>query len=342
MRRFLSVIALALAFSASAVFANDPPKKYKVTMPVLGDGFHYYPLYIAQAAGFFAEEGIDIDWVKVNGGNVAAAAVMGGSAEVAPIALAHVIDSQQQGGALVAIASVYQVFAMPLVLSNGAIKKSGIEAGMPIDEKVKRLAGLRLGITSPGGSSDALLRSLFLARGMDPDKTVSIQPFGNGASQVAALEKNLTDGFVYPSPAPDIVVAKGLGSIMINPFAGEVPEIRDLPYIVMATTKDIWAKKPDAIRGVMRALAKASAFAQAKPAETKRLVRSYFKDIDDTLYDKVAEMNLVGIPADLRITKEQVEREIDWLNLSRTDKIKLNYGNVVLNEPVEQAKAARQ
>src|SRR5262245_39477100 len=74
MRRYLSVIAfmiaLASAFGASAVYANDPPKKYKVTLPVLGDGFHYYPLYIAQAAGFFTQEGIEIDWVKVNGGNV--------------------------------------------------------------------------------------------------------------------------------------------------------------------------------------------------------------------------------------------------------------------------------
>jgi NitT/TauT family transport system substrate-binding protein len=203
-RRYLSVAILALAFSASAVLAAEPAKKYKVTMPVLGDGFHYYPIYIAQAAGFFAEEGIDIDWVTVSGGNRAAAAVMGGSAEIAPFALVHVIKSQQEGGTLVAVASVYQVFAMPLVLSNAALKKTGITPAMPIDEKVKRLAGLRIGITSPGGSSDALLRSLFLARGMDPDKVVSIQPFGNGASNLAALEKNLIDGFIYPSPAPDL------------------------------------------------------------------------------------------------------------------------------------------
>ena len=70
MRRFIRLAilgsALCLALGATAARAAEPVKKYKVTMPVLGDGFHYYPIYIAQAAGFFAEEGIDSQIVDVD------------------------------------------------------------------------------------------------------------------------------------------------------------------------------------------------------------------------------------------------------------------------------------
>ncbi len=63
-------------------------------------------------------------------------------------------------------------------------------------------------------------------------------------------------------------------------------------------------------------------------------MRQYFKDIDDSIYDKVAELNLVGIPTDVRITEQQVSRTIDWMKLGTTKKINLSYDAVVLNAPV--------
>ena len=84
---------------------------------------------------------------------------------------------------------------------------------MPIDEKIKRMQGLKIGMSSSGSSTDALIRSLFLARGYDPDKVVNLQPLGNGPGPARCwfFEKKLIDGVVWPSPVPEIIEYRGLG-----------------------------------------------------------------------------------------------------------------------------------
>jgi NitT/TauT family transport system substrate-binding protein len=81
-----------------------------------------------------------------------------------------------------------------VALSNEAIEKVGITPDMKIDEKIKRMQGLKIGMSSSGSSTDTLIRALFLARGYDPDKVVNLQPLGNGAALLDAFEKKLIDG----------------------------------------------------------------------------------------------------------------------------------------------------
>jgi ABC-type nitrate/sulfonate/bicarbonate transport system substrate-binding protein len=97
-----AIVAAALAscvVGASSVLAADAAPKRKITITSVGDGFHFFPVYIARGAGFFAEEGLEADWVNVNSGTRQAASVMGGSAGMAPLALLHCIKSQAEGAA---------------------------------------------------------------------------------------------------------------------------------------------------------------------------------------------------------------------------------------------------
>src|SRR5471030_1396833 len=234
--RWSSVAAsamFALLAGAAAAQTAAPAAKQRITITSVGDGFQFFPVYIARGAGFFAEEGLDADWVNVGSGTKQAASVMGGSAEMTPLALMHAIKSQAEGADLVAFANLLNDWSMVVVLSNDAIKKAGIELAMPVDEKIKRLTGLKLGITSPGSSTDVSIRKMLLARGMIPDQVVKLQPLGDGTAILAAFDKKLVDGFVFASPVPEIVEARGLGKIVVNPMAREVPEQVGVPYAVM-------------------------------------------------------------------------------------------------------------
>ena len=136
---------------------------------------------------------------------------------------------------------------------------------MPADEIVKRLKGLKLGITSPGSTTDTMARTLFKARGMDPDQMVQLQPLGGGSNMLAALEKGLTDGFVWSAPQPQIAEKKGIGVIVIDPFERTVPEVIDVPYEVMALNKATIKENEDVIRKSIRAMTKGMKFAQEHP-----------------------------------------------------------------------------
>src|ERR1700726_4670292 len=122
MLRLLALLGIVL--SANAAAAAGPPKLHKITMPVVGDGLPFFALYVASAGGFFAKQGLDVQWLSVNGGTRQGGAGMGGSAEMTPLGLMHVIKSQAEGGNLVAFADSFDTYAMSVVVSNEAMKKS--------------------------------------------------------------------------------------------------------------------------------------------------------------------------------------------------------------------------
>ncbi|UUZ76948.1 ABC transporter substrate-binding protein [Polaromonas sp. P1(28)-13] len=248
----LGLAALASAISFSTAIHAQAPKK--VTIALAGDGLHVSTIHIANLGGFFKEEGIELDLVDVNSGPRQVAAMMGGSADFAILGFIHTIKAYNEGGEILAVASLFDVLDTHIFLTNDALKKSGITPDMPIDEKVKRMQGLRIGISSPGSTTDTVVRTLFKARGMDPDKVVQLQPLGGSSNMLAAVEKNLTDGFAWSAPQPEIAELKGLGKIVINPLKGEVPEMKDVPYQSLATSRQVYEKKPEETLRTLRAV----------------------------------------------------------------------------------------
>jgi NitT/TauT family transport system substrate-binding protein len=338
MRKILAGLFLATLVFAPAG-AQTQQKLEKLTITSGGDGMHYFPFYIARGGGFFEKNGIDAEWVNVNSGTRQAASILGGSADMTPMAFFHVIKARGEGADMVAISDVFDVYGMTIALSNEAIAKQGIKLDMSIDEKVKRLAGLKIGISSPGSSTDALIRSVLVARGYDPDKTVSLVPFGAGSSILAAFEKKLTDGVVYVAPVPEIIEQKGLGKTVINPFKNEVPELVNVPFVVTATSRATLQKKPDLMRRAMKALAEAMDFAQKNPEETAKIMRKYFPDIDPAVFPQVVETYRKASPHSPVLTQQQVDKTVAWMNIGAKQKVSAKFDEVVNDSLAKEAVA---
>jgi NitT/TauT family transport system substrate-binding protein len=342
MQRKMVVPAFVAALAAGAAFAQtpSPAARQKITITSVGDGFQFFPVYIARGAGLFAEEGLEADWVNVGSGTKQAASVMGGSAEMTPLALMHAIKSQAEGADLVAFANLLNDWSMVVVLSNDAIKSAGIELAMPVDEKIKRLSGLKLGITSPGSSTDVSIRKMFLARGMVPDHVVKLQPLGDGTAILAAFDKKLVDGFIFAAPVPEIVEARGLGKIVVNPMAREVPEQVGVPYAVMATSRATFAKKPELIRASARAMTKALIFARDRPEETLKVMQHYFPDVEASILVRIVTTYRAALPSTPVISRDEVASTVAFMNIGAARPIDVKYESVVLAEPAEAAAAA--
>ena len=166
----LAAILLALVVARSAA-AED---LQKVTIAFAGKGMSFLLQYIAIGAGFYKQEGLDPDSVDVASGTRQAAAVMGGSAEITQVGFAHTMHAVARGGQLVGICTGFDTYPIALVLSNDAIKRLGITNTMSLDEKIRHVKGARIGITSPGSSTDEFMRTIMLVRGMDPSHDVQL------------------------------------------------------------------------------------------------------------------------------------------------------------------------
>lgn len=322
----LAAVAAVFALMLCTVQAGEALKK--VTFAVGGDGFHMSTLHLAIDGGFMAGEGLEGEIIDVQSNSRQAAAVMGGSVDFATMGMVHVMKSHAQGGTLEAVCMLFKSLDVTLVISNDAAKRKGISEDMPLDEKIKRLEGLRIGVTSPGSSTDTVVRTFFVVRGMDPDKVINIQPVGSGASMLAAFEAGQVDGFAVSAPHVQVAVKKGLGIILANPLTGEVPEMKDIPYLSLVTSTDTVENRPELIRAMTRALTKAMLFAKENPDGARDIMRKHFDKVDDELFDEIWKTYKLGIPDTPVISRDQMERAVKWLNLTSVPPIDVSFDDV--------------
>jgi NitT/TauT family transport system substrate-binding protein len=341
MKRRRRIIALAIMFvavlSVACASAVAQTAKQKVSLAVAADSLQYSLMYFAIDGGGFAREGLEPEATIFDSGTRQSAAIISGGADFGPIGLIHAMKASAAGGSLVAVSRLFDVLDLYLVLSNDAVKKTGIAANMPIDEKIRRLKGLRLGITGPGSTVDTGVRSLFMARGMDPDQDVQLQPLGAPSTMIAALEKGLTDGFAYPAPYPSIAAERGLGQVVVDPFVDQIPEVNNVPYLVLVTGGDTLAKKPELVAKVTRAFAWGIKLAHDDPDAARRIVAKHLPDLGEKLMNALWPSYRKGIPDSTVITTVQFEATQKWLNLTSKPPVSLRYDEVVSAAASQQA-----
>jgi NitT/TauT family transport system substrate-binding protein len=341
--RIVTAAALSIGLLAAlggVALAQAKAPKFKIAIATSGDALHWYPAYVARAAGFFAEEGLEVDWVDVGSGTKQVAAVVSGGSALTPLGLQTAFQAAAGGADIVAVSALFDRFALQLVLSNAALAKSGINPGMTTDEIAPRLKGMRIAITGVGSSTDALLRSILAARGMEPDSTVRIQPLGSPPAIQAAFEKDMIDGYILSAPFPELVELRNLGKIVINPLNGGVAELDNVPYSAMMTTRKLINEQPEMIGAAVRALTRAMLFTQQNPKESQAMVKKLFPKLDPEIFAKAEPGYQAASSRTPVITRDQFDRMIAWMKLTSKEANALKFEQVVDNRFAEPAAAS--
>jgi NitT/TauT family transport system substrate-binding protein len=333
--RIMRLAAIALALAAARPAAAEELQTF--TIAFAGKGMSFLIQYIAMGAGFYKQEGLEPESVDVSSGTRQAAAVMGGSAEITQVGFAHTMHAVGRGGALVGIATAFDVYPIALVLSNEAIKRLGITDTMSLDEKIKRVKGVRIGITSPGSSTDEFMRTIMLVRGMDPTRDVQLQPIGIGAPMVAAMQQGATDGFAFMSPFTNISVSRGIGQIIADPMTGELSEYRDVPYQVITTSRATLAAKRPLLLHVVRALTRAMKFAHEDIEGSRKIARGFFQDTPEAEFNTAFDTYIKAVPTTPVISQAQVDNTVKMVNLTEKTPIATTYDQVVYSDLAREA-----
>jgi NitT/TauT family transport system substrate-binding protein len=324
--RVLALAVITLTLMGHPAVADD---LRKVTIAFAGKGMSFLLQYIAIGAGFYKQEGLEPESVDVASGTRQAAAVMGGSAEITQVGFAHTMHAVGRGGQLVGICTAFDVYPIALVLSNDAIKRLGITSTMTLDEKIRHVKGARIGITSPGSSTDEFMRTIMLVRGMDPSTDVQLQPIGIGAPMVAAMQAGATDGFAFMSPFTNIAVSRGIGQVIADPMTGQLPEYHDVPYQVITTSRETLAAKRDLLLHVVRAMTRAMTYAHEDEEGARKAVRPFFEGTSDADFNTAFDVYINAVPTTPVISQEQVDNTVKMVNLTEKTPMHVTYDQVV-------------
>ncbi len=344
MKRYVTAALGAFAFlfagGGAAVDAAAQAQKplTRVVAAMGSPGLIWTPLYVAKEKGFLAEEGLEVHNLTVEGAN-ALTAVLTGDAHVA-FGTAHLILARSKGEKLKAIVPMQEQFGAALLLSNAAIQSTGITPEMSVEDKLKRLKGLRIGISAPGATIDILIRALTSGVGLKPDQDLKLVPFGgDGVPMLAALERNAIDGFMYVAPWPEEAIARGLGRIVINPTIGEVKEVAGVSFLAFYGQEKWLESSPEQALGFTRAIAKALRFVHQEPKATLDILRKYVPDARPEVLQAAFDNYLKSVPKDPRIPRESMDKAVYFFNLGKPveRQVKQSYEELVAPQFAEQA-----
>ena len=263
MKRFL-LFFLILLVAVTACASDEPKELQQIRLPM---GFiadpQYAPFYVAVDKGYFAEEGIELefdysfetDGVALVGANELPFAVVSGE---------QVLLGRAQGLPLVYVFEWFQKFPIAVVSKVSA----GIES--PAD-----LNGRHVGLPGFFGASYVGYVGLLNANGLAQDQ-VNAEEIG--FTQVESLTTDRVEAVVgYANNEPVQLAALGEAVNVLY-----VSDYIDMVANGIITNEETIANNPDLVEGLVRALRRGLADTLANPDEAFTISKEYVEGLDDS------------------------------------------------------------
>lgn len=223
-------------------------------------------LYVAQDDGLFADENLKVEVVEVESGNDSIAALASGQAQYADVGFEDLVELSSQGEkSVVMVHSILNRVTLTLVMSRKVAESKGVDVNGPVEDRLRALKGVKIGITSPGAPSDTYLRFYLRSVGLNPDRDVEIVPIGGASALLAALEQGQIGAYNLSPPTPYIAEQKGFGRIIVDGPKGEIESLDNFSYTSWGVNRE-WAKEnPEAAAAFSRALTTATKKIKSNP-----------------------------------------------------------------------------
>ena len=188
-RRYLLGIALYLgAFCAGSPEVRAQaakPETADVTIGLSVNDSTFLPIYLAETAGFYKDEGLKVKVLAFRGGSDLTRALVAGSVQVAVAAPTSVLAAINAGEKV-------------KVFYGGFNQAPFFWYAAPSIKTMADVKGKRLGITRFGSSTDALTRFALVAAKLDPNKDVRIIQGGGSRLQPDRQPERFHAGFPDP------------------------------------------------------------------------------------------------------------------------------------------------
>ena len=262
--KILGVVAAICTLSPGIACAEP------VKITNIGHGYFSAALYVAKQEKIFEKYGLEPDISYVQGGALALQATLTKQADVGILSYEHVLTVAAQGKRIVAF---YCVANRPVnnVIGNETLLK-GSET-LSVEDKVKRLKGMRVAMPSANGSGEKMLGVLARKYSLTlPGDIKSVYLGAEAPAYVAAFQRDLVDAALPFEPAGVLVQQAGKGRIFLNMMNGEIPEFRDILFMTLATHPDNLKDKPELLRKVAQVFTEATKILKTEPARAKALL----------------------------------------------------------------------
>ena len=189
-------IILAALITLLLHASTEAADKVRIGVPELNAQF--LPLALAEKRGFFKEDGLQGEIIRINP-TVALAALVSGELDYWTV-IGNSVAATIQGAPL-------RVLACYVPGSPSAL------IARPEFKSVQELRGNAIGLNTSGGALESTARLIFKHFGLDPDKDIKFLPLGTNERRFSAMKQGLTAG-TMGSPPLDFL-GKKMGFVVL-------------------------------------------------------------------------------------------------------------------------------
>ncbi|WP_248965495.1 ABC transporter substrate-binding protein [Sphaerisporangium perillae] len=212
--RLIITAAVGLAVAVAATGCRDSRTTAassggtpQVTIMIGGiDKVIYLPPKLTEQLGYFKQEGLDVRLMTEPSGAQAENVLISGDVQGVVGFYDHTIDLQTKGKCIQSVVQFADVPGEVEIVSTTQADKI---------QSAKDFKGKKLGITSPGSSTDFLTQALAVKNGVSTEDFTRVKA-GAGPTFISAIENGGIDAGMTTDPTAAQLISTGKGKVIID------------------------------------------------------------------------------------------------------------------------------
>jgi len=225
------------------------------------------PFWVMNDAGFYKEEGLDVDTIYIPSSPIAAKATLAGETVISAQNSQVIADSGLQGADLVAIGATVNIVPFYVMAA-------------PEIRTIADLKGKTVGVSRFGAATDFGMRMFLAKHGLTAHRDVAFIQIGGMPEIATALSKKIIAA--APMSYPMVYVAEQNGAkVLANLAKDEIPFV----HLTLTTTKRFLKDKRPQVKAFLRAYGKAMHFLYNRQSESLAIFAKYTKIKDQKMLE---------------------------------------------------------
>ncbi len=314
---------LAFHFICAAIFVfAESASAQKLVIAWTAVSAFNSPFWVMNDAGFYKEEGLDVDTMYIASSPIAAKATLAGEVVISAQNSQVIADSGLQGGDLVAIGATVNIVPFYVMAA-------------PEINSVADLKGKTVGVSRFGAATDFGMRMFLAKHGLAAHRDVAFIQIGGMPEIATALSKKIIAA--APMSYPMVYVAEqGGAKVLANLAKDEIPFV----HLTLTTTKRFLKDKRPQVKAFLRAYGKAVHFLYNRQAESLAIFAKYTKIRDQRMLEgslKYGYEFMEKIPfvkrAGFQVTLDEIGRTNPKAKQAKPEQF---YDNSIVQELVDE------
>ena len=247
---------ILLTLSVLGIPGGFPAGADQARIAVTNPNMSFLPSGVALKKGFFKDEGLEVEIIRMNVPTIITALVTGDIGYT--LLFGSVVRGALRGMPMRALASLLDGSTHALVAKPEY--KSG-----------KELKGKTVGIGNFGGTDEVAGRMMLKSFGLDTEKDLKFIALGPDRARLAALKEGLVDVAVIAPPADALGKQMGF-NVLLRAY-----EVFSFPFIGVGANLKTIKEKPEEVKKVVKALVRANRFIREDKEGAVRVLMEWGK-----------------------------------------------------------------